>query len=87
MARLFKKKEERKRSLWRRAVDLAFTDVRVLAGGMDHESLEQLEERLITADFGVQATLRLISSVEEQARKGKIRGEGELKKRLRREVD
>ena len=44
MARLFKKKVEKKKSLWRRAVDLALTDVRVAVGGMDHESLETLEE-------------------------------------------
>lgn len=86
MARLFRKKEERKRSLWRRAVELALTDVRVLGGGMDHESLEELEERLLAADFGVTATLRLVDYVEEQARKGRIRGGGELRRALRDEV-
>jgi len=86
MARLFKKKEERKRSLWRRAVDFALTDVRVLGGAMDHESLEDLEERLLGADFGVAATLRLVDHVEDLARRGRIRGSGELGKALRDEV-
>lgn len=86
MARLFKKKEEKKKSLWRRAVDLALTDVRVLAGGMDHESLEQLEERLLAADFGVPATLRLVDHVEGLVRRGKIRGGTELREALREEV-
>ena len=53
MARLFKKTQEKKKSLWRRAVDLALTDVKIVVGGVDHESLETLEERLLAADFGV----------------------------------
>ena len=65
MARLFKKKPERKKGLWKRVVDLALTDVRVVAGGIDAESLEQLEERLLAADFGVPATLRLTDKAEE----------------------
>ena len=63
MARLFKNRPERRKGIWRRVVDLALTDVRVVAGGMDHESLETLEERLLAADFGVVATLRLIDGV------------------------
>ena len=73
MARLFKKKPERKKGLWKRVVDLALTDVRVVAGGMDNESLEQLEERLLGADFGVPATLRLTDRAEEVLRRGKAR--------------
>jgi fused signal recognition particle receptor len=83
MARLFKTKAERRKSLWQRAVDLAFTDVRVLSRGMDNESLETLEERLLKADFGVPATLRLVGHVEERARKGQVRGAKELRRALR----
>lgn len=86
MARLFKKKHETKKSLWRRAVDLALTDVRVLAGKMDHETLESLEERLLAADFGVPATLRLVDHVEGLVRRGKIRKGGELVEALRAEL-
>jgi fused signal recognition particle receptor len=84
--RLFKKREEQKKGLWQRLVDLALTDVRVLAGGIDHTSLEQLEEQLLAADFGVPATLRLIDHVEEQARRGKVRGGAQLRSALRAEV-
>lgn len=84
--RLFKKKDEARKGLWKKVVDLALTDVRVLAGGVDHESLEDLEERLIAADFGVTATLRLVDHVEELARRGKVRGGGELRTALRDEV-
>lgn len=86
MPRLFKKAPERNKGLWRRVVDLALTDVRVLAGGMDQESLETLEERLLAADFGVPATLRLVDRVEDAARKGKVRGPGELRDALRDEI-
>ncbi len=86
MARLFKKAPERKKGLWRRVVDLALTDVRVLAGGMDHDSLETLEERLLAADFGVPATLRLIDRVEGAARRGKVRGADGLRTALRDEI-
>lgn len=86
MARLFRKPPEARKGLWRRVVDLALTDVRVLAGGMDHETLETLEERLLAADFGVSATLRLVTRVEDAARRGKVRGADGLREALREEV-
>ncbi len=86
MARLFKKKPEKKKGVWRRVVDLALTDVRVVAGGMDHASLEELEERLLAADFGVAATLRLVDRVEDAARRGKARGPDGLRDVLEREI-
>ena len=86
MPRLFKKDPERKKGVWRRVVDLALTDVRVLAGGMDHESLETLEERLLAADFGVPATLRLIDRVEDAARRGQVRGAEGLRAALSEEI-
>ena len=84
--RLFKTKDERRTGLWKRVVGLALTDVRVLAEGVDQAALEALEERLLAADFGVRATLRLVDHVEELARRGKIRGEAELRLTLRDEV-
>jgi fused signal recognition particle receptor len=86
MARLFRSKLERKKGLWKRVVDLALTDVRVAAGGMDTVSLEDLEERLIAADFGVQATLRLTDRAEEALRRGKVRGRGALSQALQAEI-
>lgn len=86
MARLFRTKPERKKGLWRRVVDLALTDVRVAAKGLDHESLEELEERLLAADFGVKATLRLVEAVEEASRRGKVRGADGLRAALMDEI-
>jgi fused signal recognition particle receptor len=87
MARLFKKKPERKKGLWKRVVDLALTDVRVVAGGIDSASLEELEDRLLAADFGVPATLRLTDSAEEALRRGKARGAADLATVLRSEIE
>ena len=84
--RLFKTEEERRTRLWKRVVDLALTDVKVFAREPDRASLEALEERLLAADFGVGATLRLVDQVDEQVRRGKIRGEKELRNTLRDEV-
>ncbi len=65
---------------------LALTDVRVAVGGMDTDTLESLEERLLGADFGVQATLRLVDQVEDLARKGKVRGGEGLRGALQEEM-
>lgn len=86
MARLFKKKPERKKGVWQRVVDLALTDVRVAAGGIDHGSLELLEERLLAADFGVAATMRLTDSAEAAIRRGKVRGSEALVSALKDEI-
>jgi len=74
MARLFRTRTEKKTSLWDKVVRLALTDVRVAVGGVDTDTLESLEERLLAADFGVPATMRLVDRVEESARKGTVRG-------------
>lgn len=86
MTRLFRTRVEKRKSIWRRAVDLALTDVGVLSGGMDHKALESLEERLLAADFGVQATLRLVGAVESRARRGQLRGGKEMREALEEEV-
>jgi len=86
MTRLFKKKPERKKGLWKRVVDLALTDVRVAAGGIDSESLEDLEERLLAADFGVPVTLRLTDRAEEALRRGKARASDDLSEILKDEI-
>jgi fused signal recognition particle receptor len=54
---------------------------------LDRDTLEELEERLLAADFGVAATLRLVDRVEELARRGKVTGSMGLRGALRDEVD
>ena len=86
MTRLFRRKGEKRTGLWRRVVDLALTDIRVVVGGVDHESLESLEERLLAADFGVDATMRLVDHVQALARRGKVSGGEELRAALKEEM-
>ena len=86
MTRLFKTRPELKKGIWQSLVDLALTDVRVAAGGLDEASLEALEETLLRADFGVPATLRLIDRAENELRRGKARGQAMLIEILKTEI-
>jgi fused signal recognition particle receptor len=86
MARLFRRKEEGKKSLWDRIVDVALTDVSVLVGGMDDGSLERLADTLIAADFGVPATLRLVQVVETLASRGIAKSQKDFERAVRDEI-
>jgi fused signal recognition particle receptor len=86
MARLFRRKDETKKSLWDRIVDVALTDVSVLVKGMDEGSLEGLEETLIAADFGVPATLRLVQVVEDLASRGVAKTQRDYLRAVREEI-
>jgi len=68
-----------KRSLWQRIKDIATADVGVMMrGGPDPGSLEQLEQLLLEADFGVPVTLRLVEEVERRASRGFVRSQQEF---------
>lgn len=72
-----------KRTLWQRIKDIAVMDVTVLArGGVAPGSLEQLEELLLEADFGVPVTLRLVEEVERRASRGLVRSQDEFQAAL-----
>jgi len=76
--------EAPKRSLWQRIKDVALMDVAVLArGGVNPGSLEQVEEILLGADFGVKTTMELVSEVDRLAKRGFIKTEGEFLDALR----
>ena len=77
MSRLAKTSAE-KPSLWQKIKSIALTDVGVLVRGLDHGSLEKLEELLLAADFGVPATMQLVDHVEQLSRQGKIKTEPEF---------
>ncbi len=61
-----------RRGLWQRIKDIALMDVAVLVKGVDDAALEQLEERLLGADFGVSATLYLVDELNAESKKGKL---------------
>lgn len=86
MARLFRTRDENRKSLWDRIVDVALTDVSVLVKGMDQGSLEALEETLIAADFGVPATLRLTGVVEQLAQRGVAKTQRDFLRAVREEI-
>ena len=68
-----------KRSLWQKIKDVALTDVAVLArGGVSAGSLEQLEQLLLEADFGVPTTLKLVAEVERRALRGLVKTQGQF---------
>ncbi len=84
MSSLFRKEGDvPKRSLWQRLKDIALTDVTtVQRSGTIQGSLEQIEEILLGADFGVPVTLRLVDSVSRQAQRGFIKTQDEFKTAL-----
>ena len=86
MARLVKREREKRTGLWRRVVDLVLTDIRIVAGEADNETLESLEQCLLEADFGVDATIRLVGHVEDLAQRGKVRTGSELRSALKDEI-
>lgn len=76
-----------KRSLWQRIKDVALADVTVLArGGVKAGSVEQLEEILLEADFGVPVTLRLVDEVKRLAMRGAVKTEAEFLGALRENI-
>jgi fused signal recognition particle receptor len=77
-----------RRTLWQRIRDVALADATVLArGGVSAGSLEQLEEILLEADFGVPTTMRLVAAIEQLALRGAIRTEEEFRSALIHEVE
>lgn len=71
--------EPQKLSLWQRLKRVALTDVGALVRGLNAADLEALERTLIEADFGVQATVELVQTVEDEVRRGRLKSEADLK--------
>ncbi len=71
--------DPQKLSLWQRLKRVALTDVGALVRGMNAADLELLERTLIEADFGVQATVELVQTVEDEVRRGRLKTEEDLR--------
>ena len=77
-----------RRSLWQKIKDVALTDVTVIArGGVSTGSLEQVEEILLQADFGVPVTLRLVDEISRQAQRGFIKTSDEFRTALSKGIE
>ncbi|MDR0786389.1 MAG: signal recognition particle-docking protein FtsY [Gemmatimonadota bacterium] len=86
MSRIFRSRDESRKSLWQRIVDVALKDVTTLVRGVDEGSLERIEELLIAADFGVPVTLRLVDAVEKLADRGLARTHDDFLDAVRKEI-
>lgn len=78
--------EGQRLSLWQRVKRIALTDVGALVRGMNAADLEALERTLIEADFGVQATVDLVQTVEDEVRRGRLKTEQDLKQAVTRRL-
>jgi fused signal recognition particle receptor len=67
-----------KLGIWKRIKRLALTDVGALVRGLKADDLEQLEQVLLEADFGVPATFELVEFLEAEVRRGRIKTAEEL---------
>ena len=88
MARLFKKSDAPRRSLWDRVKDVALLDVGVIVrGGVSEGSLEALEALLLESDFGVPVTMRLVEEVRRRAARGEVRTDDDFRRALAEGID
>lgn len=63
-------------------------DVAVIArGGVKEGSLEELEQLLLEADFGVPVTLRLVESVSRRAARGEVKSDDQFREALRQGIE
>ena len=67
-----------KQSLWSHIKRIALTDVGALVRGLNAADLEELERRLLEADFGVAATVQLTQALEDEVRRGRLKTEADL---------
>jgi fused signal recognition particle receptor len=87
MALLRKTGDLPRRSLWQRIKDVALADVNVLArGGVKEGAIDDVEEILLEADFGVPVTLRLVDEVKRLALRGDVKTEDQFLSALRASV-
>jgi fused signal recognition particle receptor len=76
------------RSLWTKIKGVALTDVGAIArAGSIQGSLEQLEEILLEADFGVPTTMRLVAEIESQAKRGFVKTQDQFLDALRKAIE
>ena len=68
--------------LWGRLKRLALTDVGAMVRGFNAADLEAMERLLLEADFGVPATMDLMTALEDGVRRGRWKTEDDLRDAL-----
>lgn len=71
--------ESSRPGLWGRLKRLALTDVGALVRGLNAADIEAMERLLLEADFGVAATLDLVTTLEDGVRRGRWKSERDLR--------
>jgi fused signal recognition particle receptor len=75
------------RGFWTRIKRLALTDIKVIAkGGVDAHALEQLEELLLTSDFGTAVTATLVDDVRRRGERGELVATADFERALQQGV-
>ncbi len=73
---------QQKLGLWGRIKRVMLTDVGALVRGLKEGNLEELEQVLLEADFGVPATMELVQALEQGVRGGKLKTEQDLQEAI-----
>jgi fused signal recognition particle receptor len=73
---------EKKLGLWGRIKRVMLTDVGALRRGLKEADLEEMEQILLEADFGVPTTLELVELLEEGVRAGRLKTSDDVREAL-----
>ncbi|HEX5632374.1 MAG TPA: signal recognition particle-docking protein FtsY [Gemmatimonadales bacterium] len=73
---------EKKLGLWGRIKRVMLTDVGALRRGLKEADLEEMEQILLEADFGVPTTLELVEMLEEGVRAGRLKTSDDVREAL-----
>ncbi len=78
--------ERKQLGLWARLKRVALTDVGTLVRGFKAADVEAMERLLLESDFGISATTDLVEMLEEGVRRGRLKGEEDLRAALERRI-
>jgi fused signal recognition particle receptor len=85
----FSKTIDKLKGALRKTAQVLNTDVRTLfipGRQIDDAFLEEVEEKLLVGDFGVQNTMRIVDAIREKWRLGKIKNAGEAEQIVREQL-
>ena len=81
------KQEWPKQSLWHRIADFSLKDLKVgVQSGLGGGSIEQFEQLLLEADFGVDVTTELVVGLEQAVKRGEIRSNEDFRRFLQEQI-
>ena len=81
------KQEWPKQSLWHRIADFSLKDLKVgVQSGLGGGLIEQFEQLLLEADFGVAVTTELVVGLEQAVKRGQIRSDEDFRRFLQEQI-